>query len=214
MVTEERPSPVTLQQLDPETRALLAFAAAIAVGAESELAQRAHACRDAGVASAWMDELLLQSVLMVGWPRALSALAVWRRLAPDAVEGEDATDYGRAPEWQARGEAVCREVYGKNYARLRENVRALHPALDAWMITEGYGKTLGRPGLDLARRELCVALQVAIQGAERQLHSHLKGALHAGAAELAVTQALELVRPLQGQQEAELTMSLWNRIRR
>ena len=54
----------------------------------------------------------------------------------------------------ARGEATCAAVYGPFYERLRLNIRALHPALDAWMIVEGYGKVLGRPGLDLARREL------------------------------------------------------------
>ena len=36
------------------------------------------------------------------------------------------------------------------------NIKALHPALDTWMIVDGYGKVLGRPQLDLARRELCV----------------------------------------------------------
>jgi len=214
MVAADGPSFMSLERLDPETRALIAFAAAVATGQQSALEECGRACLSAGVPAEWMDELLLQSVLMVGWPRALTAFALWRRLGgPGPAEGEDATDYRRASEWQTRGEAVCREVYGENYARLRENVRALHPALDAWMITEGYGKTLGRPGLDLARRELCVAVQVAIQGAERQLHSHLKGALNAGASVAAVTEALELARPRLGPREAELVVSLWNRIR-
>ena len=29
-------------------------------------------------------------------------------------------------------------MYGATYERLRHNIRALHPALDAWMIVEGY----------------------------------------------------------------------------
>jgi len=205
---------VSLERLDPGTRALLSFAAVIAGGEQSALDQAARACLDAGVPALWVDELLLQSVLMVGWPRALTAFATWRRLGGPAVAGGEAgTDYGLAEAWRARGEAVCREVYGKSYARLRENIQSLHPALDAWMITEGYGKTLGRPGLDLARRELCVAVQVAVQGAEPQLHSHLKGARHAGASAGAVSEALELVRPLLGPREAQLALSLWDRIR-
>jgi len=205
---------MSLQHLDPETRALISFAGVIAIGEEAALLAGCRECRAAGVPALWMDELLLQSVLMVGWPRALNAFTAWRQLGlPAAVTGEDGADYSRLEQWQARGEAVCREVYGKNYSRLRENVRALHPALDAWMVTEGYGKTLGRPGLDLARRELCVAVQVAVQGAERQLHSHLRGALNAGASAAVVTAALELVRPLLGRRELELAMSLWERIR-
>lgn len=205
---------MSLESLDPETRALIAFAGVIAIGGEAALQAGCRDCRAARVPALWMDELLLQSVLMVGWPRALNAFTAWRQLGPPPADaGENGADQAWLGEWQARGEAICREVYGTNYSRLRDNVRALHPALDAWMVTDGYGKTLGRPGLDLARRELCVAVQVAVQGAERQLHAHLRGALHAGASVAAVTEALELVRPLLGPRELELAMSLWERIR-
>jgi 4-carboxymuconolactone decarboxylase len=204
---------MSLQQLDPATRALLELAIAIALGEESRLEPACRACLVAGLPLIWVEELLLQSVLTVGWPRALVAFAVWRKTAgPIQEPGEDGSDYGRAPEWEARGEAVCSEVYGKNYERLRENVRALHPSLDAWMVTEGYGKTLGRPGLDLARRELGTVVQVAIQGAEKQLHSHLRGALNAGASPRAVSEALELVAPSLGVREKEIAGSLWKRV--
>ena len=76
-------------------------------------------------------------------------------------------DYGQVDEWTRRGEEVCARVYGDNYSKLRDSVRALHPAIDAWMITEGYGRTLGRPGLDLMRRELCTVAQTAVLEAPR-----------------------------------------------
>ena len=205
---------MSLPHLDEPTRALVGLAGAIGVGEELSLEERSLACVTEAVPNAWVDELLLQSVLMVGWPRALIATAVWRRIGDPAAEpGEDGAAYERAQQWTTRGEAVCREIYGANYDRLRENVRALHPALEAWMVTEGYGRTLGRPGLDLARRELCVVAQVAVQGAERQLHSHLKGALNAGAGPAAVAETLEIVRPMLGAREAKLAASLWARIR-
>jgi 4-carboxymuconolactone decarboxylase len=205
---------MSLQHLDEPTRALVALAGAIAVGEELSLEEQSLACVTEAVPNAWVDELLLQSVLMVGWPRALIAAAVWRRIGdPTAEPGEDGSAYERAAEWTARGEAICREIYRANYERLRENVRVLHPALEAWMVTEGYGRTLGRPGLDLARRELCVVAQVAVQGAGRQLHSHLKGALNAGASAAAVTDTLDIVRPMLGAREAKLAASLWARIR-
>ena len=75
-----------------------------------------------------------------------AAAAVWRRVGcAEPVWEEDGTDYTRAEEWRARGESLCSTVYGANYERLLDNVRALHPALEAWMITEGYGRTLGPP---------------------------------------------------------------------
>ena len=205
---------MSLEILDAETRALLGLAAAVGLGQEAGTEAASRTCVGAGVPALWVEELLLQSVLMVGWPRALMAFAAWRAVAGPAQEpGENGAGSASIAEWQKRGEAVCREVYGKNYSRLRENVRALHPALEAWMVTEGYGRTLGRPGLDLARRELCTVVQVALQGAERQLHSHLRGALNAGASPAVVAAALEVVQPLLETREWESVMALWDRVR-
>lgn len=205
---------ITLTELDAPTRALVELAAAIATGEAGAIEQRSRECVAAEVPALWVDELLLQSVLMVGWPRGLAAAAIWRTIGPGvAVSGEDGTAYGSVVEWQARGEATCRMVYGANYGQLRDNVAALHPALSAWMVTEGYGRTIGRPGLDLARRELCVVAQVAVQGAERQLHSHLKGAVNAGASAAVIDGVLDAVRPMLAAREEALLRSLWSRIR-
>jgi len=204
---------MSLGALDDATRALVALAAAIAAGNDAAVEEYGRTCLAEGAPETWVDELLLQSTLMVGWPRALSAAAIWRRIAGPARSLEAGTDYRHAPDWRARGESVCRVVYGANFDRLRANIGMLHPALDAWMVTEGYGRTLGRPGLDLGRRELAIVAQVAVQGAERQLHSHLRGALNAGVAPAMLEAALDVVRPLLGARERTLLDTLWDRIR-
>ena len=167
--------------LDAPTRALIRLAAAVAVGRDELLAERAREAVEAHVPAIWVDELLLLSMLMVGWPRALGAAAVWRRESGVRAPATDASASETLETWRLRGEALCRVVYGSNYERLRENVRALHPALDAWMVRDGYGMVLSRPGLDLVRRELCVIAQTAVLEAGPQLLSHLKGAVNAGA---------------------------------
>src|SRR5687767_13365836 len=132
--------------LDPQTRDLVRFAAAIAQGYEPELRERVSHLRSSQVPAIWVEELLLQSVLMVGYPRALIAFTVWRKFSGVAAPPTDpGTEYGRAGEWAAQGAALCEVVYGENYGKLRESVRGLHPAIDAWMVTEGYGRTLSRP---------------------------------------------------------------------
>ena len=103
----------------------------------------------------------------------------WRRASNRVAATADAEERLDAL-WRADGEATCAAVYGTMYERLRANIRELHPALDEWMITEGYGKVLSRPGLDLARRELCIVAACAARGQDRQLHSHLHGALNVG----------------------------------
>lgn len=212
MVRRDAAPAATLTGLDAPTRALVTLAAHIATGNEVAIERAAEACRAAAVPALWVDELLLQGLLMLGWPRTLNAARIWRRLAGPASAAEDGSDYGRAAEWRERGEAVCGIVYGPKYERLREYIHELHPALDAWMVTEGYGRTLARPGLDLARRELCVVAQVAVQGARPQLHSHLRGALNAGAAPAVVAETVALVLPLLGPVEADIAEDTWKRV--
>ena len=199
--------------LDGATRSLVALAAAIAQGEEPEVRDRVADAVAAGVAPGWGDELLLQSVLMVGWPRTLVAAALWRKAIGAPPTGDD-TDlhYADHPEWTRRGEETCRRVYGDNYAKLRQNVRTLHPALDAWMLTEGYGRTMSRPGLDLMRRELCVIAQTAVLNTPRQLHSHLRGALNAGASFAVVDAALAEVNAFVSYDDWKAIKELWDQV--
>jgi 4-carboxymuconolactone decarboxylase len=200
--------------LDPLTRDLVRFAAAVAQGYEPELRESVDLLRAAQVPPEWVDELLLQSILMVGYPRALIAFGVWRKVSGVTAAGSDPDqDYGRAAEWTKRGEELCAVVYGENYGKLRESVRALHPAMDSWMITEGYGRTLARPPLDLRRRELCIVVQTAVLEAPRQLHSHLRGALHAGATFGQIEAALSIVNPLLSFEKWKKIKQLWRTVR-
>jgi 4-carboxymuconolactone decarboxylase len=200
--------------LDTETQTLVRLAATIAAGDEPSL-RAAMSDAAAAVRPVWVEELVLQSYLFAGFPRALNAAREWRRVASaPAPETDEAEELWRAgDEWAARGEATCRAVYGAAYDRLRRNIRTLHPALDAWMITEGYGKVLSRSGLDLARRELCVIAACAAGGHERQLHAHLHGALNVGARAEWVTDTLEALAGLVSATLLDAARMLWARVR-
>ncbi len=170
--------------LDPATTALVRLAAAVAEGDVSELQERLAAAQGAGVPPLWIDELLLQSMLVVGYPLTLVAFGVWREVAGPTAKGGHAAEPLAHEEWQAwadRGAAVCRAVYGRAYHKLLLNLRALHPALEDLVLVDAYGKVIGRPGLDLKRRELCTVAAIAVLGTAQQLHSHLRGALNTGA---------------------------------
>lgn len=199
--------------LDDETRALVRLAAMISAGDEASVRASMSEAASA-VPFAWVEELVLQSYLFAGFPRALNAAREWRRItgAPPP-ENDEAEELWRAgDEWAARGEATCRAVYGAAYERLRRNIRTLHPALDAWMITEGYGKVLSRPGLDLARRELCVVAACVAGGHERQLHAHLHGALNVGAPAAWVTDTLEALAGVVSPTLLHAARMLWARV--
>ncbi|MFN2565037.1 MAG: carboxymuconolactone decarboxylase family protein [Gemmatimonadaceae bacterium] len=204
----------TVSALDAETRALVRLAAVIAASGEPALrTSMADAART--IRAEWVEELVLQSYLFAGFPRALNAAREWRRAtgAPAPVSDE-ADELGRAgDDWAARGETTCRAVYGTAYERLRRNIRMLHPALDAWMITEGYGKVLSRPALDLARRELCVIAACAAGGQERQLHAHLHGAVNVGASAEWVSGTLDALAGAVAPAALDAARLLWARVR-
>jgi 4-carboxymuconolactone decarboxylase len=186
-------APTSVSGLDAAHVALVRVAAAIAGAGEGAVrAALARAVADAPYE--WVEEVILQSYLFAGFPRTRNAAREWRRLSGRPAPADDAGErFGEAAQWSADGERTCAIVYGASYDRLRENIRALHPALDAWMIVEGYGKVLSRPQLDLRRRELCIVAACAAAGQDRQLHSHLHGALNAGATPGEVDAVLEAV---------------------
>ena len=203
---------VTVATLGDEERALVRLAAVIAAGSEADIrTELTRAQQDAR--PEWLEEVILQSYLFAGFPRTLNAAREWRRVSGrEAPLNDDGERLDRAEEWRRQGEETCAIVYGPFYDRLRLNIRALHPALDAWMIVEGYGKVLSRPALDLARRELCIVAACAASRQDRQLHSHLHGALHAGASEAAITDTLSAISALVSADDAARYKLLWARV--
>jgi 4-carboxymuconolactone decarboxylase len=202
----------TLDTLDDSTIALVRLAAVVAGSEEAQVrdafAQSVHL-----VPSLWIEELVIQSYLFCGFPRALNAAREWRRVAPTPApltdEGDDVT---HVDEWRQRGEATCAAVYGQMYEKLRVNVRHLHPALDAAMLIEGYGKILSRPGLDLPRRELCIVAACAATAQDRQLHSHLHGALNVGVPPAVLSAAIDSLASLLGEERTRSVRLLLARV--
>lgn len=200
-MTQLREGRSSVPALDRATAALVRQSARIAAGSEAEVREGFAECVEARVSQRWQEELVLQSYLFAGFPRALNAAREWRR----SQAGQDVAGAPSAPgaqgtllhegyadvfDWRERGRATCETVYGAFYEKLRGNIRALSASLDEWMIVEGYGKVLSRAGLDLGRRELCIIAACAASGQERQLHSHLHGALNAGVSAEVVRAAL------------------------
>lgn len=207
----------TMSVLDGQTAALVRVAAAVATGNVPALDARLRAARDAGVPGLWIEELLLQSMLVVGYPLALVALGVWRAVAgPAPAEGHGAEPLAHEDweAWAARGAAVCREVYGRAYHKLLLNLRALHPALEDLVLVDAYGKVIGRPGFDLKRRELATVAAIAVLGATQQLHSHLRGALNTGASPEEVEGVLALVDGDLDQDRRRSAREQWEDVKR
>ncbi|MGH7726395.1 MAG: carboxymuconolactone decarboxylase family protein [Candidatus Eiseniibacteriota bacterium] len=170
-------------------RRLLLELAGRGVHAGGSLEPVLRRARRAGLPRRALEELGLMLYLYAGFPAAIEFLRAltlaWpvrvSRSLRRAPRSGSAASYKSWQTWRLRGASLCRAVYGEAYAPLRSFMASLHPDLDLWMIVEGYGKTLSRPGLGLIERELATVAALASLGRPRQLEAHRAGALRVGA---------------------------------
>jgi len=205
----------TIMSLDAQTLALVRIAVATATGDEATLRDRMVAARAAHVPPPWVDELLLQSFLNVGYPLALVAFGVWRSVAGPVRESEkgEAIAHPEWDLWTKRGLEACGEVYGRTYHKLLLNLRALHPAIEPLVVVDAYGKILSRPGLDTKRRELCTLAAIAMLNTPRQLHAHLRGALNTGSTRDDVDEVIAVVEADLNKDRALKLWEMWADVR-
>ena len=134
-------------------------------------------------------EVLLQNYLFTGYPSALLSLKLLKELYPNnrIPKAADMNLY----HFRKRGEANCKKVYGTKYEKLINNVKNFSPDMAEWLVLEGYGKVLGRKGLSLKERELCIVATLTVLKFEDQLYSHINGAFRAKASTEEIQSVIE-----------------------
>jgi alkylhydroperoxidase/carboxymuconolactone decarboxylase family protein YurZ len=163
-------------------RALALLSAAVASGNEPVMDRAFDGLDRFRLTAADAYEIVLQSYLFLGFPRMLTAAECLAARHSHYVEpAEPRPVSGReGEEWFSRGTALCRRVYDSSYDLLKERVCSIAPEVFRWMIVEGYGKVLSRPGLTPVERELAVVACLIWEDREKQLFSHMRGTLNVG----------------------------------
>jgi len=123
-----------------------------------------------------IEEAILQTLLFAGFPKTIEALKVMRNHYPQSSASKHVEDHAGS------GEITSKVIYGKHHTRLKEVMDELHPDLTRWMIADGYGRVLSRPGLSLADREILVVASLMASGMLNQYRAHIRGVLLAGVA--------------------------------
>jgi 4-carboxymuconolactone decarboxylase len=188
----------SVQALTAGQAAVVDVSAASASGDAASVERESGRAIDAGLSPAALYEIILQSYLFVGFPRAIEAFFAARQILERAAAIPPAAAPDDSSAWERAGEALCRKVYGRNYKRLMETMRALSPDLAASMIREGYGKTLSRPALGVVEREYGVIAILTVTRMWRQLRSHAIGAVNVGGTRAGVREAIERCRTWAG----------------
>ncbi len=161
-----------------------------------------------------MYECLLQIYLFSGFPASLEALQTMKQILSQrgiSWYADDSEVYD-LQNFVKRGSQTCQRIYTTVYTPMRERVSLLSSHLDQWMIIEGYGKVLSRPQLDLVSRELINVAILAATGWERQLFSHLRGALNAGADPEQCEMSLQIAAQHSSATVTDLASSVWKRV--
>ena len=120
------------------------------------------------------EEAILQTLLFAGFPKTIEALKQLRTHFPVNHGAKHVGDHKKA------GEATSQIIYGNHHSKLKQVMDELHPDLTRWMIEDGYGRVLSRPGLTLQEREISVLASLMTSGMINQFQAHVRGALYVG----------------------------------
>ncbi len=121
-----------------------------------------------------LEEVILQTLLFAGFPKTIEALKVLRNHLP-VIKGQVHVN-----DRQTAGERTSQIIYGKHHPKLKRVMDELHPDLTRWMIEDGYGRVLSRPGLGIQEREIGVLASLMASGMIHQFRAHIRGAMYAG----------------------------------
>ncbi len=140
-----------------------------------------------------LQEACLAVPLFAGFPRAINVAAALHRAFPDlpVPPGDAAPPESRI----SRGEELFRRIYADHSDRVLEALAAYHPELPGMILEWAYARVLSRPGIDAATRELMAVAALTVTGDERQLSSHVRGALRLGSHRQALESTLALTAP-------------------
>ncbi|MFZ1684235.1 MAG: carboxymuconolactone decarboxylase family protein [Candidatus Zixiibacteriota bacterium] len=165
------------------TRTLVLYAATLAIADEPTMTSAVHLGQRQSIERSLFYEIVLQSYLFLGFPRMLIASDHLNRTMPAEKRRSELemVSEQESKHWYVNGLALCRKIYGSAFDALRTRVEGVSPEIFRWMIIEGYGKVLSRPGLGLIERELVNVAFLMIENRDQQLHSHMRGSLNVGA---------------------------------
>jgi alkylhydroperoxidase/carboxymuconolactone decarboxylase family protein YurZ len=206
-----------LSSLKKERRARLVsfLSAAIAKGNNNLAKTVMESLSELRIGQRLIYETVLQSYLFLGFPRMIEAGLVYNEVFGDAGAGKEKLKKYSSEEtldWFNKGRCLCRKVYGKNYDLLERRFMMVSPEIFRWMVLEGYGKVLSRPGMTQIERELAEVAALIVDKRERQLLSHVIGSLNVGASVQLIRKVNEDIRPLSGMRAFKMAEKIISKI--
>lgn len=130
-----------------------------------------------------IDEIILQSHLFLGFPAMIEASRLFAEYSPVRRRGYHLPEPYSEKEcqsWNKNGLDKIKRIYGPAFERLTSYISSFSPQILTWMINDGYGQVLSRPGVSFHLRELSVVTTLTVTSYQNQLKAHIRGALNFG----------------------------------
>jgi alkylhydroperoxidase/carboxymuconolactone decarboxylase family protein YurZ len=129
--------------------------------------------------TSFFAELFLHLSLLIGFPNMLDGLESLAQVRVRSARRLCAEHRTRR-RLRESGMKVLRTIYGNQTEKLLGSLARLHADLPRMIVEDVYGRIIARAGMTIAERELVNVTVLTIQGLNRQLYSHLRGALRVG----------------------------------
>jgi 4-carboxymuconolactone decarboxylase len=177
--------------LSPGERRLCALFGAAVLGNWPRLKQWRASMPESEVGRG-VREAILQVHLFAGMPRGVEA---WNVLQEAGGVGVVDPEEHESPT-EGLGAVLFQRIYADDAGTVKAHLERQHPVHAQWILQHAYGTVLARDGLTPRMREILACVALALTGQERQLISHVRGAVRCGADRVELLEALECVHGL------------------
>jgi 4-carboxymuconolactone decarboxylase len=126
---------------------------------------------------AFFAELFIHLSLFLGYPTMLDGLESIAEVSRGPVRRTLKTSGSSAHK---QGRRILKRIYGPQTPKLLHHLDTLYPGLGHRITQDAYGLIMNRGGLSLQERELVNVVVLFCHGLQRQLYSHLRGAIRVG----------------------------------
>ncbi|MFK5955115.1 MAG: carboxymuconolactone decarboxylase family protein [Planctomycetota bacterium] len=121
-----------------------------------------------------LQDLLRTCHLFYGFPRIVRALTlISQSLGMASTPSEVVID----DHPLAKGEAIFREVYGRDADPVLHHLERVDPQFRAWVLRHAYGTTFATTSLSLEERERLSVMALVATGCWQQARSHMRACL-------------------------------------
>jgi 4-carboxymuconolactone decarboxylase len=149
------------------------------------------------VARKTIREIILQSHLFVGYPAMIEAarlFASFHSAKKSSTKSPAPYSTAEIARWHREGSDKIRRLYGAQFPPLVSYVNSFSPQILTWMVNDGYGRVLSRPGASFRLRELSTVATLTVTGYENQLLAHIRGTVNIGIEPSLIAQTIDNCR--------------------